>query len=379
MGTHAASTARLLPTASPPTTAAEASPTSSVSSSEPLALVTSGFVAGGTGTYEVALVATDGHVVAQATAHLPSTVPVTLSGCPQFQPGASPTCTVGFRPWAPLAMASNSRAYYLDGDTDIRFLAPDGTTGLAAHLPPESRTRYVFAVDPGNTRLAVSAFSYAMSGSYPMPGFTLRIFIQNLATGANHIDLFTSSSVAEWPIGWHSGKLVIGVGSNQPPQTTAANPYWAFVEYHVVDAATGRRLATIGSIHLCNYGPLVHSGTACLNPLGFQSWDGSFTEFSAQPPSGPGYDGPVLSPDGSRLAAVYLANPPDFQIYMLSASGVMPTHVVGGPEGWIDSAHLVYETKDSLLHVLALDSLSVQSVGLDAGFSFVGTVPQQMD
>jgi hypothetical protein len=71
--------------------------------------------------------------------------------------------------------------------------------------------------------------------------FTLthvRLYVEDLAGGAHHIDLFSSNSDFVWPVGWHGGNVVVAVG---PPavQNPAPNPYSAFGGYRLIDPGTG--------------------------------------------------------------------------------------------------------------------------------------------
>src|SRR5437899_4832576 len=84
-------------------------------------------------TYTVALVAADGHTLATATPHSRSRL------------GA----------YLPLTSTSSTRVYYLDGDSDIRWLAPDGSTGLAMTVGVGPAGRIGFAVSPDDRRIAI--------------------------------------------------------------------------------------------------------------------------------------------------------------------------------------------------------------------------------
>lgn len=77
--------------------------------------------------------------------------------------------------------------------------------------------------------------------------------------GSNRHDIFSSTSVYEWPVAWHSGLLVVAVGS---VYGGGPNPY-AAVSYHVADSTSGLRQASLGSIACQVIGPLVAAGTAC--------------------------------------------------------------------------------------------------------------------
>lgn len=194
--------------------------------------------------YTVELVAPNGQVAARQAASLPSTMPAGL---------VAPT---------PLVSSSDTRLYFLNGDSEVRFLQPDGTMGIATHLPGSGQVRAAFAVSPDDRRIAVSLLDYSTRPIH------LRMYVEDLAGGANHVDIFTATNgIAEWPIGWRDGDLVVAVGPIAV-QNIWPNPYNAGNSggpgpndaYHLVDPATGNRLAAVGSD--CNFGPLTVAGTA---------------------------------------------------------------------------------------------------------------------
>ena len=301
-----------------------------------------------------------------------------------------PTCQIPFRPRAPLVTSSDTRAYFLDGDSDVGYLTPDGRTGTAVHLPVGPRLRYAVAVSPDDSRIAVTAFDYRGSSIYGNPGVTMNLFVQDLA-GGHRVDLFSSSSVTEWPIGWHNGHLVIAVGPAGIVQYTADNPYFAVEGYHLANANTGVRIATVGTGDECTRGPVVRAGAACwLNAftvLGYRSWDGVAHPFAPVVGFNPG----GLSPNGSQVAGSGGATggAANWHLALISGSGVNVLNVNGVAQGWLDDEHLVYFTasssKTSILKVATglSTAVSVETPkplpGLGLPYlQFLGTVPQQI-
>lgn len=126
----------------------------------------------------------------------------------------------------------------MDGNSDVGYLTRDGRTATAVHLPVDAQVRYPIAVSPDDSRIAVAALDYVGTGTYPKPDIHLTIFVEDL-TGANRVDLFTSTSVTEWPVGWHAGHVVIAVGPGGIVQSGSNNPYFATTEYHVVEQFSG--------------------------------------------------------------------------------------------------------------------------------------------
>jgi hypothetical protein len=308
--------------------------------------------------YTVELVAPGGHVAARQTASLPSTMPRGL---------VAPT---------PLVSSSDTRLYFLNGDGEVRFLKSDGATGVATHLPGSGQVRAAFAVSPDDRRIAVSLLDYSTQPIH------LRIYVEDLAGGGNHVDIFSATSgIAEWPVGWRDGDLVVAVGPIAV-QNVWPNPYNAGNSggpgpndaYHLVDPATGTRLAAIGSD--CNFGPLTVAGTGCRSATGAADlrWDGQRQGFTRPDNVEPG----PVSPDGSRMAGA--GQQPPFPIVLLSASSTGAAGVDGNPLGWIDDTHLVFGTLDGTSYVgdAVLDTVSGQKVAVDTGrqyLSFFGSLP----
>jgi hypothetical protein len=181
------------------------------------------------------------------------------------------------------------------------MLAPDGTTGLVARLPGNGHIRSAFAVSPDDRRIAVSVLDYSTSPP------SLRLYVEDLGSGANHVDIFSSSSLFVWPVGWHSCRLVVGVGERDVESRASSpffNPYGAS-SYHLVDATTGTRLAVIGDSSCQPTGPLGPAGTACSIGDGSRAsvldWTGQAT-LSGVPSGGGGVWAAAVDPAGTALA-----------------------------------------------------------------------------
>lgn len=199
--------------------------------------------------YDLTLVTIDGRVAAKVHAAVRSFIHTPGSG-----PGAAAIDL-------PEVSASSTRVYYLDGDQDVRYVRADGSGGLATKVPGTTTAHAAFAVTPDDRRIAVSVLDYATSPP------TLHLYAEDLG-GANHAEIFSSKTAWVWPVGWHQGRLVLAA-TGAPPftqQGIAFNPYDA-PEYHVVDAVSANRLATIGSGDYqtgCQpLGVLTAAGTAC--------------------------------------------------------------------------------------------------------------------
>lgn len=86
------------------------------------------------------------------------------------------------------------RLYYLEGDSDVRYLARDGSSGLAKRLPVGHLQHAGFAVSPDDLKIAVSIIDYSVDPH------RLRVFTEDLSDGGSHRELFTSTTRFEWPV-----------------------------------------------------------------------------------------------------------------------------------------------------------------------------------
>lgn len=203
----------------------------------------------------ISLVDRNGHVAASTTSPIADLEPVPFPGTAtaRLTTGAYGIGGVCCGVFLPEVNTTNRRVYFVSGLDDLRYLDIDGSTGHAAQLPNvKGRSQAVYAISPDDRRIAVSVFDWSQ---HPM---TVTIYVESLG-GGHRVDIFSSSSIYEWPAAWHGGSLVVAVccilGS-------ASNPY-AAVSYHVADPNTGQRLAQLGSPACQVIGPLVEAGTLC--------------------------------------------------------------------------------------------------------------------
>jgi hypothetical protein len=308
----------------------------------PLGIVVKDFIIDGGATYSISLVAVDGRVAATAVAHKRS------------QPG-------GILVQMPNISASNSRLYYLDGDSSVMFLQPDGSSGAATTISVDSNSAAVFAVSPDDSRIAVAVITF------PYPAKT-RIYVEDLAGGAHHVDLFSSTTALEWPVGWHEGHLLIAVGANTHPQNAWDGFIYGYSGYHVADASTGTRLATIcnGSNASDPPGP---AGTVCGTFPNYvvSDWSGA----TRPAPADQGCGGGALSPDGSMVADCQ--GSPAVVTLVVRDGTQIATQYSGTPVGWIDNTHVVLKADNSDLSIV--DARAFTSTPIQAQGFFGGTIP----
>ena len=327
------------------------------------AVLVKNFLVEGGSTYTLSIVASTGSVAASTTARKRTV--------PNVQIGNLST--------------SNTTLYYLDGDSDVRFLRPDRSTGLVTHIALGPHQAAAFAVSPDDLRIAVSVLDYTR---YPV---STRLYVEDLHGGTNHVQLFFSTSVIEWPVGWHAGRLVVALGIDYPPQNVG--DWFATASgYHVVNAQTGARL-----LSLCtgkeSYVPQSSGGAVCVdvNAASVTSWDGRTRKlpFARKPDATSGNCsllGP-LSATGVVATAIVSSSqggcgsgPGVFLVSALGKIASRPVTTKAYPSGWIDSTYLMVDsslyTTNSSTPVLSIVNVSTKaSTKVQATGYFVAVLP----
>ncbi len=261
-------------------------------------------------TYTVSLIGVDGKVVGSAQPSSPTSVT-----CGDAAAAVLPT---------PVS-ASNSRLYYLDAQGVVRFLTPKGDTGRATTVPTGGQRRSMFSVSPDDQRIAVIVSDFTTNG------VSLKIYVEDLNGGTNHVDIFTNTSAfGLWPIGWHGGSLVVAkvAACAQGGGFGCCGP----LELHVVDPATAVRRFTIGAPDCIIASQPVPAGAVCETTAGTAKvLDWTAVLQRTYPIPGVG-QGPIyLSPNGLHLAL---------------STNATTTAVEGGSTmgmdvcGWIDDTHI---------------------------------------
>jgi hypothetical protein len=234
---------------------------------------------------------------------------------------------------------SLNRIYYLNAGSEVRYFAPDGAADLATKIAATSDELAGFSVSPDDKRIAVSILTYTPDVNRNRTYVGMRLYVEDLNGGGNHVNIFSSASVAEYPIGWVGGRLIVALATPWG-LTGKPNPYDAS-EYHVVNPANGDRLATLCGNTRGPVGWIQPFGTMCSEWNGgpsFVRWDG--TKFSG-PPQAPNAIAPwslAISPDGARAAI-------RGDHMQVTSGGVIDQLPVAAMNvfGWLDSRHIVYQ------------------------------------
>jgi hypothetical protein len=224
--------------------------------------------------YTISLVGADGRTVANSTAAYGDQKPVPFPGsaaagspsgmapAPQFiayqEHPSFPNAGVCCDAELPTISISNTRVYFPDGPTAVRYLGRDGSSGLATSLRnPTAKTRAVFSVSPDDQRIAIAVFDWSNPGP-----LISTVTVQDLQGGGHsvEVELEAKPPLYGWPVGWHAGNLVL---ARMPAFGGAPNPNAANA-YQLINPVTLEALAYLGGMTCPVVGPLSHAGTACV-------------------------------------------------------------------------------------------------------------------
>lgn len=238
----------------------------------------------------------------------------------------------------PYVSTTSRSLYFLDGDSTVKLLPPDGAPATTvATLPVGAHEEAGFAVSPDEAKIAVSVLDFNSS----------KVRVTLYVSTFPRLDLqqiFQSDSDYVWPVAWHSGLLVLAhayapyVEGALRAAPARDNPYWA-ISYHIVDPATANRMVLMGSCTVS--GPLSPAGSACIQG-GTLDWQGNDTNWSTHD-WGSISAAASLSPDGSMVAAADPDNPERLDFWR--PGGSIATWVQGPGTadwtGWLDATHVV--------------------------------------
>jgi hypothetical protein len=283
--------------------------------------------------YELSLVAADGRIVAHTHAATRAFI------------HAAASVSAPAAPDLPEVSVANGRVYFLDGDEQVRYLTPGGSSGMVTKVPGSASAHAGFAISPDGTRIAVSVLSYQGNSA------SMNLYVEDV-DGGNHHDLFQSSSEYAWPVAWHSGALVLALGPLFSQQGLWDNPYFAS-NFHVVDAATANRIATIGGpdyMSSCEVsGLLVPTGTACYHRTASSGMGGVFLLLGwdgtglVSPAIGSENGGTAaLNPEETQTAALLDASRPALVVF--SAGNKIAIDLSGSVDSWpcwVDDQHVL--------------------------------------
>lgn len=177
----------------------------------------------------------------------------------------------------PPVSASDTKVYYRDGNTTIKFLTPEGQTGNVTTVPGSATKVSFFSVSPDDSRIAVMVEDLS-----PATTIKLSLYVEDLTGHTNHSVIFTNTvpkfknATTLWPMGWHNGLLALAVWAPCTLEPAGLVP----TEWHVANATTAVRVAKIGNPCIPSYWPSP-AGVACLDSSKQQAsrydWVGTVT------------------------------------------------------------------------------------------------------
>lgn len=277
----------------------------------------------------------------------------------------------------PYVSTSKTHVYFLDGDSTVRAIAPDGTVTKVASIPGTTTVHAAFAVTPDDARIAVALIDYS---SQPI---TETVYVANL-DGTGRTDLFSTTTAYYWPVGWHQGKVILAIGPAVRGGSVPPNQYSAS-GYALVDPQAGAQPARVGPGDCVPTGLLTPAGTACVSNPGTPclrdaagtgggttfyntclkrvDWDGKETAF-VLPRSADttilATKHAALSIDGRQIVTddMFLADEPGPSGFGAAGRWLAPFQVYPAQPGmgWIDANHV------SLMFTLNLDGTSFQRI-----------------
>jgi hypothetical protein len=243
----------------------------------------------------------------------------------------------------PPVSASDTRVYYRDGNTNIKYLTPDGQTGDVTTVPGSATTVSFFSVSPDDQRIAVLVEDLS-----PATTIKLSLYVEDLLGHTNHSVIYTNTvpklkgnGTTLWPMGWHNGLLVLGVFAPCTFEPAGLAP----LEWHVANATTAVRVAKIGNPCVPSFWPSP-AGVACIDQVTHQAtvytWGDTYV---TSQPADPADIQSGLSPGGVSVffspGTGIGAPPPVTHIFTRGAGG--PFATVAGHNAclWIDEDHLL--------------------------------------
>ena len=239
----------------------------------------------------------------------------------------------------PPVSATDTKVYYRDGNTRIKFLTPEGQTGNVTTVPGSATKVSFFSVSPDDSRIAVMVEDLS-----PSTTIKLSLYVEDLTGHTNHSVIFTNTvpkfknATTLWPMGWHNGLLVLAVF----PPCTFEPAGIAPIEWHVANAVTAVRVAKIGNPCIPSYWPSP-AGVACTTGGALQAdvydWTGKATahvdSYASAFQSG-------LSPSGQSIffsPGVSIGSPPPST--SISSPGPIVTVQAHAACLWIDDQTLL--------------------------------------
>jgi len=285
---------------------------------------------------------------------------------------SGPTCRLGpdqaalVVPSPVIVSASDSKVYFEDGDGSVKAFGRDGKVSTVGKLSFGVNSAAVFAVSPDDSRIAVVTID---ASAQP---FKIALSVGPLQSlPGTQIYSTTDRSYSLWPVGWHADQVVV---ARVPACTQGGGPFTGFpVEYHVVDAQTAARTATIGALDGCRTVSLPSpAGALCedtrtqrLNLLG---WDGRAQSSWADP----GLFQYAVSPAGWGLACCEGQNGP----LLLNPSGATSTIAAAqGSIGWIDGTHFLVVGQGPQGQSVLYDTSSKKTTPVAVSGTYLGRLP----
>lgn len=245
--------------------------------------------------------------------------------------------------YQPPVSATRDKVFFRDGNTQIRYMTPDGRGGDVTTVPGSGSKLSFFSVSPDDRRIAVLVEDFSLADR-----INLTLYVEDLVGHTHHKVIYTNSSVRYvtgrtlWPMGWHQGLLVLGVF----PTCTVDQVSLIPTEWHVANANTGVRVAKIGNPCEPSYWPSP-AGVVCIQRMKTPAYT---FDWAAKKTNRLGIccddNQSGLSPAGKSFFQTPRpgqARPPTTFIITLTIQGLGPSAFLQGHAAclWIDETHLL--------------------------------------
>jgi hypothetical protein len=242
----------------------------------------------------------------------------------------------------PPVSATTDAVYFRDGDTKIKMVVPPASAADVTTVPGGPTTISFFSVSPDDQRIAVLVEDFSSASSIGQ-----RLYVEDLHGGGHHTDIYTATTpkagTTLWPMGWHQGALVLAVLPACTFEPAGLTP----LEWHVANASSATRMATIKATNcILSYWPSA-AGVGCTDTNGVTTlydWTAKVLSVTGPGSTGSGYSLSSVSPAGQSVLFATGAGPGA----PAAATGIVqlgpgPYATVPGHAAclWIDEDHLL--------------------------------------
>ena len=187
------------------------------------------------------------------------------------------------------------------------MVVPPASAADVTTVPGGPTTISFFSVSPDDQRIAVLVEDFSSASSIGQ-----RLYVEDLHGGGHHTDIYTATTpkagTTLWPMGWHQGALVLAVLPACTFEPAGLTP----LEWHVANASSATRMATIKATNcILSYWPSA-AGVGCTDTNGVTTlydWTAKVLSVTGPGSTGSGYSLSSVSPAGQSVLFATGAGP----------------------------------------------------------------------